>query len=203
MAHIFDPEERHKLDSPERRAEMPPEETLVKAGIKPGDIFLDIGCGTGYFSLPAARMIGPKGVVYALDVSGVMLAELRSKAASQGVFNIQTLQTARAKLALPEAGVTMALISDVLHEVDDKKAFFAAISAALKPGARLAVIEWEKKETPKGPPLKERLSEDEMQVLLKKAGFTEPASAGLGSAHILYTCERTAAAERSPRGRSS
>jgi SAM-dependent methyltransferase len=187
MAHIFDPEDRHKLDTPERRAEMPPEETLVKAGIKPGDIFLDIGCGNGYFSLPAARMVGPKGMVYALDVSGVMLAEIRSKVASLGIFNIQTVQTARGKLKMPEADATLAFISDMLHEVDDKKDFLAAV------GAKLAVIEWIKKETPKGPPLKERLSEDEMQVLLKKAGFTEPAAAELGSSHVLYTCAKKTA----------
>ena len=193
MAHIFDPEERAKLDSPERRAEMPPEVTLVKAGIKPGDIILDIGCGTGYFTLPAARMVGPKGMVYALDVSGVMLTELRAKAASLGFFNIHALQAARGKLKMPEADATLALLSDVLHEVDDKKVFLAAIGAALKPGARLAVIEWVKKETPKGPPVKERIAEDEMQVLLKSAGFSEPSSAGLGSSHILYTCKKAAA----------
>ncbi len=188
MTHIFDPEDRAKLDSPERRAEMPPEETLVKAGIKPGDIFLDIGCGTGYFSLAAARMVGPRGLVYALDVSGVMLADIRSRVASLGIFNIHTLQTARGKLKMPEAEPTIAFLSDVLHEVEDKASFLAALGAALKPGARLAVIEWAKKETAKGPPLKERISEDEMQVLLKKAGFAEPAAAGLGEAHVLYTC---------------
>ncbi len=193
MAHIFDPEERHKLDTPERRAELPPEETLVKAGIKPGDIFMDIGCGNGYFSLPAARMVGPKGRVYALDVSGVMLAEIRSKVASLGIFNIHAHQVTRDKLKIPEADATMAFISDVLHEVDDKKDFLAAVSAALKPGARLAVIEWIKKETPTGPPLKERLSEDEMQVLLKKAGFTEPAAAELSASHVLYTCAKKSA----------
>jgi ubiquinone/menaquinone biosynthesis C-methylase UbiE len=192
MPHVFDPEERHKLDSPERRAEMPPEETLVRAGIKPGDAVLDIGCGTGYFSFPAARMAGPKGSVCALDISGVMLAELRSRAASSGAFNIQTHQTAHSRLDIPAAHYTLALISDALHEVDDKAAFLAAVAAALKPGARLAVIEWAKRETPNGPPLKERLAEDELQVLLKKAGFTEPASAALGSAHTLYTCERKA-----------
>ncbi|OGR76343.1 MAG: hypothetical protein A2X32_00515 [Elusimicrobia bacterium GWC2_64_44] len=188
MAHVFNPEERAKLDSPERRADMPPEETLVKAGIKPGDVILDLGCGMGYFTFPAARMIGPKGQVYALDLSGVMLAEVRSKAASSGIFSIQTFQVAHAKLSIPEAPYTLALISDTLHEVDDKAAFLAAVSAALKPGVRLSVIEWIKKETPKGPPLKERLSEDELQVLLKKAGFTEPAAAPLGADHTLYTC---------------
>ena len=193
MAHLFNPEERHKLDTPERRAEMPPDQTLVKAGIKPGDTILDIGCGMGYFSIPASRMIGPKGTVHALDISGVMLAELRSKAASAGIFNIRLHQVPHGALDIPEAPYTLCLISDTLHEVDDKPTFLASVAAALKPGAKLSVIEWEKKETPNGPPLKERLSEDEMQVLLKKAGFTEPASQPLGAAHVLYTCQRKTA----------
>ncbi len=188
--HVFDPDERHRLDNPERRADMPPEDTLVKAGLRPGDIVLDIGCGIGYFSVPASRMVGPKGHVYAIDISGVMLAELRSKAASAGIFNIETIQTQRGKLSLPDTSATMAVMSNILHEVEDKKSFLDSVGAALKPGARLAVIEWEKKETPGGPPLKERISEDEMQVLLKKAGFTEPKSSRLGAAHMLYTCAR-------------
>ena len=188
--HVFDPEDRHRLDNPERRADMPPEDTLVKAGLRPGDIVLDIGCGIGYFSVPASRMVGPKGHVYAIDISGVMLAELRSKAASAGIFNIETIQTQRGKLSLPDTSATMAIMSNILHEVEDRKSFLESVSAALKPEARLAVIEWEKKETPGGPPLKERISEDEMQVLLKKAGFTEQKSSRLGAAHMLYTCAR-------------
>jgi len=190
MAHTFDPADREKLDNPERRAEIPPEETLVKAGIKPGDIILDIGCGMGYFSVPASRMVGPKGMVYALDISGVMLAELRSKTASTGIFNIQTVQASHGKLNIPEAGYTLAIISDVLHEVDDKKVFLASVAAALKSGTKLSVLEWRKKETPKGPPLKERISEDDMQVLLKKSGFTEPKVIELSPSHLLYTCQR-------------
>lgn len=188
MAHIFDPEERHKLDSPERRAEIPPGETLAKAGIRPNDVLLDIGCGTGYFAIPAAKMVGQKGLVYALDASGTMLAELRSKTAAAGIFNIHTLQTGRGIPAIPAANYTMALLSYILHEVDDKAAFLASVGAALKPGTRLAVIEWKKAETPKGPPLRERISEDELQVLLKKAGFTEPATSELTPSSFLYTC---------------
>ncbi len=190
MAHIFDPEDRHKLDNTQRRSLMPPEETLVKAGIKPGDTVLDLGCGMGYFAVPASRMVGPKGMVYAVDASGVMLAELRSKASREGLFNIRTSQTPIGKLELPEAGYTLALLVIVLHEVDDKKSFLAALAAGLKPGARLAVIEWKKAETPAGPPLKERISEDEMQVLLKKAGFSEPATAELTPSSLLYTCQK-------------
>jgi ubiquinone/menaquinone biosynthesis C-methylase UbiE len=188
MTHVFDPEDRHKLDNAERRAMMPPDETLVKAGIKPGDVILDIGCGIGYFAMPAARMVGPKGLVYAVDISGVMLAELRSKTASTGIFNIHTSQTPHGKLTIPPADYTLALMVNVLHEVEDKKGFMTALAAALKPGTRLAVIEWKKIETTQNPPMKERLSEDEVQVLLKKAGFTEPAAADLTPQHVLYTC---------------
>ena len=190
MAHTFDPAERAKLDSPERRAAMPPEVTLVKAGIKPGDVVLDIGCGMGYFAVPASRLVGPRGMVYALDISGVMLTEIRSRTAAGGIFNINTVQASRDKLNIPEADFTLALLANVLHEVEDKKAFLAQIAAALKPGVKLAVIEWRKMETPEGPPLSERLSEDEMQVLLKKAGFTEPETQVLSPGHALYTCKK-------------
>ena len=89
MPHIFNPDDKHKLDTAERRAEMPPEKTLLAAGLRPCDIFLDVGCGTGYFALPAVNIVGPKGRVYATDISPIMLAELRSKMAAAGVFNIE------------------------------------------------------------------------------------------------------------------
>ena len=79
MTHKFKVSEKQKLDNPERRAFLPPEETLRKLGLQPGEIMADIGCGIGYFTFPAASIVGPNVKVFALDVAPEMLAEVELK----------------------------------------------------------------------------------------------------------------------------
>ncbi len=57
MAHKFNVKDMQKLDSPERRKILPPEETLIKIGLNKNQIFIDIGCGIGYFSIPASKLL--------------------------------------------------------------------------------------------------------------------------------------------------
>lgn len=184
MPHRFSPEDMHKLDSPERRADMPPEETLLNAGLRPGDTLLDLGCGSGYFALPAAGIVGPKGLVCAVDSSPLMLAELRSRTAAAGIYNLEC------RLDLPETEATMVLMANVLHEAADKAAFMAGAALALKPGGRLAIIEWAKRPTPQGPPQEDRLDVTEIAALLAKAGFAAPESSRLGASHLLYLSKK-------------
>ncbi|PIU20287.1 MAG: methyltransferase [Elusimicrobia bacterium CG08_land_8_20_14_0_20_59_10] len=190
MPHVFDPGEMHKLDAPERRDEMPPEHTLLKAGLRPRDIFLDIGCGTGYFAIPATRVVGPRGKILACDVSQMMLAELRSRAAAAGIFNIDTAQCGHAGEKLPEAEATMALLADVLHEVEHKGPLLAALRKSLVPGARLAIIEWRKEATPHGPPPAQRLDAAEITKLLDNSHYEEPSVLELGKEHLLYLSKK-------------
>jgi ubiquinone/menaquinone biosynthesis C-methylase UbiE len=190
MPHIFNPDDKHKLDTAERRAEMPPEKTLLDAGLRPCDLFLDIGCGTGYFALAAVNIVGPKGKVYATDISPMMLAELRSKIAAAGIFNIEVLQSGPEGEELRANTATIALLSNVLHEVDEKDAFLTAIRKALKPGGRLAVIEWQKKETPHGPPVEDRIGADRITAMLQNNGFAAPLAADLGKEHALYLAKK-------------
>mgnify|MGYP000912736447 CR=1 FL=1 len=79
MAHKINVKHMYRLDSPERRKMLPPEETLFNAGLTKNDIFIDIGCGIGYFSIPASKIVGPKGKVFALDTSKEMLEELNRR----------------------------------------------------------------------------------------------------------------------------
>lgn len=80
MTHKFDVQNKCKLDNPKRREMLPIEKVLAEIGLKEDDILADIGCGIGYFSIPAAQLIGSKGKVYALDVKYEMIEDVGKRA---------------------------------------------------------------------------------------------------------------------------
>ncbi len=66
-----------KADDPERRKWQDPEQIFDMIGLAPGMIFVDMGCGDGYFALPAARRVGNRGRVYAVDIDGDAVSRLQ------------------------------------------------------------------------------------------------------------------------------
>ncbi len=77
--HKFDPRKRGVLDDPRRLSFQDPRAILSEAGVKPGEIVADIGCGTGFFTIPLAKRVGERGMVYALDTSPTMIKELKKR----------------------------------------------------------------------------------------------------------------------------
>jgi len=171
MAHKFNVKEMHKLDSFERRKILPPEEILIKAGLKIKDIFLDIGCGIGYFSIPASRIIGIEGRVFALDTSSEMLEELKRRIYKKNIKNIIPIFSEPYRFPLDSNVGTFALISNVLHEVEDKISFLEETNRVLIRCGTLCIVEWQKKETERGPPLEDRIDESEIKNLLEKTNY--------------------------------
>lgn len=170
MTHKFNPINKKKLDNEWRRENLPPLETLEKLGLKPTDVFADIGCGIGYFTIPAAGMIGNQ-TAYALDTSPEMLEEVGKRGSDAGVSNIVSTQTGEYNLKLPDESVTFALMVNVIHEIDDKLRFLKEIRRILKPGGKLAIIDWEKRATEMGPPVDHRIAREEITAMLKEISF--------------------------------
>jgi ubiquinone/menaquinone biosynthesis C-methylase UbiE len=171
MAHKINVKDMHRLDSPERRKMLPPEETLLKAGLNKNDIFIDIGCGIGYFSIPASKIVGSNGKVFALDTSKEMLEELNKRINENKIENIVPILTKDYDFKIDSEIGTFALMSNVLHEVDDKLFFLNETNRILKIEGKLCIIEWQKKETEKGPPVKDRLNKLEVNELLDQKNF--------------------------------
>lgn len=182
MTHKFSTDNRNKLDSPERRELLPPYETLKKLELHDGAIVADIGCGIGYFTLPAAELVGSQGKVYALDVSDEMLEETRKTAIEKGYSNIELIKSVEYDLVLEDGTVTYCFICNVLHEITDLKRFVKELRRILKDQGKLVIIEWNNIPGSMGPPIEQRLDSNTLIKLLGNEGFAIDGKTDIGSA---------------------
>jgi demethylmenaquinone methyltransferase/2-methoxy-6-polyprenyl-1,4-benzoquinol methylase len=102
------------MESRLRRWLMPPEKTLQAARIKPGQTVLEVGCGTGFFTLPAAEMIGENGRLIAIDPVSDYIAKVKQKVADAGLSNVDVLRRDGLDTGLPPGSIDVALLFGVV-----------------------------------------------------------------------------------------
>ncbi len=169
MQHHFDPEQSAKqFDDPARDSWQMPAQVIAALHLRPGQIVADIGAGTGYFSVRLARSdAAPK--VYAVDIEPGMVTYLRDRAAKEGLNNIIAVQAAEDSANLPEP-VDAILIVDTYHHIGNREAYFRKLARSLRPGGRLAIIDF-KPDSPEGPPKEFRFPPEKFKAELARAGY--------------------------------
>ena len=154
------------LASPLRKLLQNPKK-ILSPHVQEGMAVLDVGCAMGFFSLPLARMVGPRGKVICLDMQEKMLNSLMKRALKAGLSERIEPRVCRTdSLCIYDipASIDFALASAVIHEVPDRSAFFRQVFDSLKPSGRLLVCE------PKG-----HVSANDFQATVSSAeknGFT-------------------------------
>lgn len=184
MGHKFDPADAERLLRPERLETQNPSQIFNAMGLGPDMTLADIGAGPGYFTLPAAAWVGSAGLVYALDIEPEMLQRLEQRLETNEVFNVRCLNSQESALPLPDESVDRALLANVLHEAIEPVTLLREVLRILRPGGRLAVIEWDPAVTEGGgPPTDERLAAKQVKALLKEAGFKDVTDFEVGPTH--------------------
>jgi ubiquinone/menaquinone biosynthesis C-methylase UbiE len=109
--------------------------------IEIGDRVLDIGAGAGTDTLTAARLVGPQGQVFALDMTPAMLAKLRKNVALADASNVEVIEGNAESIPLPDASVDVVTSNGVLNLVPDKPKAFAEIFRVLRPGGNVQIAD--------------------------------------------------------------
>lgn len=157
------------LDSDDRKNALPPEDLLAMLSLEneKDACILDVGAGSGYFSLPAARLL--PGTVFALDMDQRMLDIMAEKAKAEGLSNLKLIQGDIEKIPLESGSMDAVLASLILHEFSNPSIALTDIFRVMKPGAKLLCLEFEKDESIiNGPP---RISPEALKKELTAAGF--------------------------------
>jgi len=156
------------FDDPQRDAWQKPHEVIQALALKPDAVIADIGSGTGYFSARFANMV-PKGRVYGVDTEPDMVKYLAERAKREGLKNITAVTGAPGDPRLPEKADLIIMV-DVFHHVEDRNRYFRRLRDALKPGGRIAIIDF-RMDSPDGPPKSARIAPDRVKTELKGAGY--------------------------------
>jgi len=110
--------------------------------LRPGSVVADVGAGDGSYAIALAAIVGPGGHVFATELDDEALEEVRENVAKKGLTNVTVLQGATTSTNLPAGCCDAVLLRDVYHHLTEPAAIDASILAALRPGGRLAVIDF-------------------------------------------------------------
>jgi predicted methyltransferase len=168
--HSFGDAEKwaHVFDDPERDAWQKPHQVIEALALKPDAVVADLGAGTGYFAARLANML-PKGTVYAVDVEPEMVKYLGERAKREGLKNLEPVAASADDARLP-VKVDLILLVDVYHHIENRDRYFRRVAASLKPGGRVAVIDF-RLDSPEGPPKAARIAPGQVKAELAAAGY--------------------------------
>jgi ubiquinone/menaquinone biosynthesis C-methylase UbiE len=159
------------LEEPGRAEWQKPDEVIRALKLGPGETLCDVGSGPGYFALRAARLLEGMGWVYAEDVEASMIDALRDRVSQARLSNVTPILGLPDDPLLPKTSCDVILVVNTYHLFPNGPAFLRRLGKSLKPGGRLANIDFHKRETPQGPVLARRVARESFLSDAQRASF--------------------------------
>jgi len=186
VERIFDggvEEAIHKLENPERVKRHDPAVLFSRVGLRRGQVVADLGCGTGFFALPAAKSVGKQGRVLAVDKTPEMLKVLEEKLERVETDNIEVVQADILSTGIEKGTVDVALMANTFHDV--RGGSLKEVERILRTSGRLVILDWKKVPTQAGPLLEARLSPEGVTAILKGRRWRIAEQFDMGPTHYV------------------
>lgn len=159
------------FEDPARKRWQKPAEVVGALRLRAGMCVADLGSGTGYFLPYLSKAVGEEGCVFALDPEPNLVVHIRARAEKEKLDNVTPVLVSFDDPRLPNASVDLVLVVDTFHHLDDRLSYLRRLRRALKPGGRVAVVDWFKRPLPEGPPPAHKLARDQVVEEMTAAGY--------------------------------
>jgi len=159
------------FEDPERAKWQQPKKVVEAMNILPGNTIADIGAGTGYVTRLFATATGPTGKALGLDIEPAMVNYMVEDAKKRDLSNYLPKLIKMDDASLKPRSVDIIFLCNTYHHIEAREDYFKIISRSLKDSGRVIIVDFYKKETPIGPPLKHKLAKETVMSEMENAGY--------------------------------
>jgi predicted methyltransferase len=167
------------FDDPARAAWQKPRELVAALTLRPGMTVADLGAGTGYFSRYLSAAVGEHGSVFAVETEPNLVARLRERAEQEKTANVTPVLASFDDPRLPARALDLVLIVDTYHHLDARLGYLQRLRRVLKPGGRVAIVDWQAQPLPVGPPPEHKIAREDVITEMRAAGYRLSAEPGI------------------------
>jgi ubiquinone/menaquinone biosynthesis C-methylase UbiE len=159
-----------RFEDPERDKWQKPAEVVKAMNLRPGDVVVDIGAGTGYFTRHIAVAVGPSGKAIGLDIEPGMVEYMKEDAKRLNLSNYEARIVKTDDPELAPDSVDVIFLCDTYHHIENRVEYFRNVSSSLKTGGRIVVVDFIK-DTDFGPPRNHKMAQKVVIEELQEAGY--------------------------------
>ncbi len=163
-----------------------PKRNIEQCGIQPGMIIADLGAGSGFYTIEAGKALAGTGKVYAIDAQKDLLVRIKNNATKENLSNVEVIWGDIEKMNgtnIADSTVNLALICNVLFQLEDKKTCLSELKRILIPGGRVLLVDWADSFGGIGPHIKNVITKESAEELFEGNGFAKEREISAGSHH--------------------
>ena len=165
----------HRIQGRSTESFLDARDVISRLNLKGNEVFMDAGCGDGHVSMEAYDMLGKEATIYSVDVYGPSIEDMEKEVEEKGIKNIIPIQSNIAeRIALEDDTVDICLLINVFHHfvaMEENDEAIEELKRIIKPGGKIAVMDYKKMDTGYGPPLRVKSSPEELEKMFAKHGL--------------------------------